>query len=249
MTFDLFDPQPLGLRESIGAQAFVLRRFALPCGDELLPAIATLTDTAPFRNMVTPGGFTMSVAMTNCGRYGWATDRRGYRYTERDPDTGKLWPTMPASFIALAQDAAQAAGFVAFHPDACLVNRYLPGSRKRLHQDNDERDLDAPIVSVSLGAPAVFLFGGHERTDKAVRIPLQHGDVVVWGGPTPVSRGTAAQGSEASVARGAAHQLHLSQGRRALRCNRDAVGPACAKSASIPRHASFETLAALPIVP
>jgi len=182
MTFDLFPPRLPDAREPIGAQAFVLRGFALPWVDELQPAIAALIDVAPFRSMVPRGGFTMSVAMTNCGHFGWTTDRRGYRYTEHDPDTGSPWPTMPAPFVALAQEAAHAAGFVAFQPDACLVNRYLPGSRMSLHQDRNERDLEAPIVSVSLGAPAVFLFGGHARTDKAVRIPLVHGDVVVWGG-------------------------------------------------------------------
>lgn len=169
-------------RESIGAQAFVLRRFALPYVDELLPAIDRLAQEAPFRHMVTPGGFTMSVALTNCGALGWTTDRRGYRYTTIDPDGGRPWPPMPAIFGRLAREAAAAAGFADFEPDACLVNRYVPGARLSLHQDRNEHDYDAPIVSVSLGMPAVFLFGGHERTDKTVKIPLEHGDVVVWGG-------------------------------------------------------------------
>jgi len=133
--------------------------------------------------MVTPGGFTMSVALTNCGALGWTTDRRGYRYTRTDPDTGRPWPAMPAAFAELACDAAAAAGFPHFEPDACLINRYLPGARMSLHQDKNERDYDAPIVSVSLGMPAIFLFGGLRRADKAARLELHHGDVAVWGGP------------------------------------------------------------------
>ena len=133
--------------------------------------------------MVTPGGFTMSMASTNCGAYGWITDRRGYRYAERDPVTGRPWPKMPAVFARMASLAAAAAGFSEFAPDACLLNRYIPGSRLSLHQDKDERDLSAPIVTVSLGMPATFLFGGGERQAKTARIPLAHGDVVVFGGP------------------------------------------------------------------
>jgi alkylated DNA repair protein (DNA oxidative demethylase) len=132
--------------------------------------------------MHTRGGFTMSVAMTSCGDVGWTSDRRGYRYAARDPDSGRPWPTMPPAFACLATDAAAAAGFNGFAPDTCLLNRYAPGARMALHQDRDERDFDAPIVSVSLGLPATFLFGGHARADHAVRIPLQHGDVVAWGG-------------------------------------------------------------------
>lgn len=181
LTLDLFARQDLHGREELGSSAFVLRGFAAPYTDELLRAISTLERQAAFRNMRTPGGFTMSVAMTNCGRLGWTTDRHGYRYSELDPDTGQAWPPMPATFAHLAREAAAAADFADFEPDACLVNRYLPGSRLSLHQDRNERDLAAPIVSVSLGMPAVFLFGGHERADKAARIPLLHGDVVVWG--------------------------------------------------------------------
>jgi alkylated DNA repair protein (DNA oxidative demethylase) len=182
MALDLFADEPLRQREAIGARAFVLRGFALAYADELLPAIAALEQQAPFRTMVTPGGFTMSVALTNCGALGWTSDRRGYRYTGIDPDTGQSWPAMPEAFGRLAREAAAAAGFCAFDPDACLVNRYLPGTRLSLHQDKNERDFAAPIVSVSLGMPAVFLFGGHERTDKTAKIPLFHGDVAVWGG-------------------------------------------------------------------
>ncbi|HWS74608.1 MAG TPA: DNA oxidative demethylase AlkB [Quisquiliibacterium sp.] len=183
MTADLFDsPAPAGGREPLGAQALVLRGFALPAVPELLPALAEVERAAPFRHMITPGGFTMSVALTNCGRLGWTSDRRGYRYATEDPQTGQPWPPMPEAFLELARAAARAAGFEGFEPDACLVNRYLPGARLSLHQDRNERDFTAPIVSVSLGLPAVFLFGGESRSDRAARVPLFHGDVAVWGG-------------------------------------------------------------------
>ena len=125
----------------------------------------------------------MSVGMTSCGAKGWVSDRAGYRYTGVDPDAGRAWPAMPPSFRALAARAAAAGGFEAFEPDACLVNRYEPGARLTMHQDRNERDYDAPIVSVSLGLPAVFLFGGDTRGERPRRVPLRHGDVVVWGGP------------------------------------------------------------------
>lgn len=166
----------------LGPQAMVLRGFALPVMGELLPALAAIEAAAAFRHMETPGGYTMSVALTNCGTLGWCSDKRGYRYTRSDPLTGKPWPEMPAAFVRLAQDAAMAAGFPSYLPDACLVNRYLPGSRLSLHQDRNERDFDAPIVSVSLGMSATFLFGWMSRSDRAARVPLHHGDVVVWGG-------------------------------------------------------------------
>lgn len=182
MEADLFESALAGTREALGAQACVLRGFALPYVEELLPALETVRNMAPFRHMVTPGGFTMSVALTSCGELGWTTDRRGYRYTGHDPQSGDPWPPMPEVFLRLARDAASAAGFDDFRPDACLVNRYLPGARLSLHQDKDEKDLGAPIVSVSLGIPAVFLFGGNARSDKTRRVPLFHGDVAVWGG-------------------------------------------------------------------
>ncbi|MDY7578978.1 DNA oxidative demethylase AlkB [Herbaspirillum sp. RTI4] len=182
MSFDLFASEIVDERISIGPGAYVLRGFALPYVTQLLPAIEAVEQQAPCRHMVTPGGFTMSVALTNCGRLGWTTDRRGYRYTETDPASGLPWPDMPPSFRSLAKEAATAAGFDHFEPDACLLNRYVPGAKMSLHQDKDEQDFSAPIVSVSLGMPAVFLFGGHARADKSQRIPLQHGDVVVWGG-------------------------------------------------------------------
>jgi alkylated DNA repair protein (DNA oxidative demethylase) len=152
---------------------------------ELAPgAVEEVAAAAPFRRMATPGGRRMSVAMTNCGSRGWVTDARGYRYQPDDPDNGHPWPPMPASFVHFAARAATAAGYPDFTPDACLVNRYEPGARMTLHQDVNEQDFAQPIVSVSLGLPATFLFGGPERGDKTQRVPLQHGDVVVWGGPS-----------------------------------------------------------------
>lgn len=182
MTPDLFADSRVGMREALGPQAWVLRGFALPFVAQLLPAIDALTQRAPFRHMLTPGGLKMSVALTNCGQLGWTSDRHGYRYSRIDPDSGLPWPAMPPVFAQLATQAAQEAGFADFQPDACLVNRYAPGARLSLHQDKDERDFTAPIVSVSLGMTATFLFGGHKRGDKAARTPLYHGDVVVWGG-------------------------------------------------------------------
>jgi alkylated DNA repair protein (DNA oxidative demethylase) len=163
--------------------AGVLRGFALPFERPLADGVRTVTSAAPFRHMTTPGGYAMSVAMTNCGAYGWVSDPTGYRYSPTDPDSGTVWPAMPAAFEELARDAAAALGFADFAPDACLVNRYGTGARLTLHQDKDEQDFGAPIVSVSLGVPAVFLFGGSKRKDRPQRVPLEHGDVVVWGGP------------------------------------------------------------------
>lgn len=163
--------------------ACVLRGFAEDCAPALLEAIADVTGAAPWRHMITPGGFRMSVAMSNCGSCGWVSDDTGYRYDERDPHSGRAWPCMPEVFRRLGQEAAAAAGFAAFEADACLINRYAPRTRLSLHQDKNERDFTQPIVSVSLGVPAVFLFGGLRRNDRAERIPLRHGDVVVWGGP------------------------------------------------------------------
>jgi alkylated DNA repair protein (DNA oxidative demethylase) len=163
--------------------AVLLRGFAKPFEADLIAALHDIAGQAPFRHMMTPGGHQMSVAMTNCGSFGWVTDRTGYRYDASDPEAGKPWPAMPASFRGLAAQASDRAGFGAFSPDACLINRYQPGARMSLHQDRDENDLRAPIVSVSLGLPAIFLFGGLKRSDKPRRFRLQHGDVVVWGGP------------------------------------------------------------------
>ena len=163
--------------------AVLLRGFAEAEASDLVAAVNRIAAVAPFRHMVTPGGFTMSVAMTNCGRAGWVTDRGGYRYDAVDPDTGQRWPEMPALFQDLAARAAAAAGFDGFAPDSCLINRYVPGARLTLHQDRNERDFAAPIVSVSLGLPATFLFGGAKRSDRPKRLRLLSGDVAVWGGP------------------------------------------------------------------
>jgi DNA oxidative demethylase len=185
MTLDLFPDEPAVEQrdEPLAPGALVLRGFVRDRGAALLEALGAVTARAPFRFLVTPGGYQMSVAMTNCGRAGWISDRTGYRYGPVDPLTREPWPTMPAVFAAVAAESAARAGFASFAPDACLINQYEPGSRLSLHQDKDERDYGAPIVSVSLGLPAVFLFGGALRTDKTQRVPLAHGDVVVWGGP------------------------------------------------------------------
>ena len=164
----------------VSLEAVLLPAFA---PDEILEAVEAIAAAAPFRHMVTPGGFRMSVAMTNCGPLGWVSDRKGYRYSPVDPETGRPWPAMPEAFLRLASEAAAAANFPAFVPDACLINRYVPGAKMSLHQDKDEEDFSQPIVSVSLGLPAVFLFGGPSRKDAVQRIALEHGDVVVWGGP------------------------------------------------------------------
>jgi alkylated DNA repair protein (DNA oxidative demethylase) len=169
--------------EAIGKGAVLLRGFASSVVGDLMADWRDVVAQAPFRQMVTPGGHQMSVAMTNCGNLGWVTDRTGYRYDVNDPETGKPWPAMPDSFRALAARASLAAGFDGFSPDACLINRYQPGARMSLHQDKDEGDLSAPIVSVSLGLPATFLFGGMKRSDKPRRFRLEHGDIAVWGGP------------------------------------------------------------------
>jgi alkylated DNA repair protein (DNA oxidative demethylase) len=184
-TGDLFaaPPQTGTTAEPLAEGATILRRFAEPAAADLVATISQITAISPFRNMVTPGGYTMSVAMTNCGRLGWVTDRSGYRYDTIDPVTQRPWPALPASFRDLAGRAAAEAGFGPFEPDACLVNRYDPGTRLSMHQDRNERDFGAPIVSVSLGLPAVFLFGGARRQDRARRVRLESGDVVVWGGP------------------------------------------------------------------
>lgn len=186
MTADLFDSvaeaQPT--REEIADGAALLRGFAKPIEGELIAAVRAITEQSPFRRMTTPGGYQMSVAMTNCGERGWVTDHTGYRYDPIDPRSGAPWPAMPSVFRDLARRAAAQGGFTGFAPDACLVNRYEPGTRLSLHQDKDELEFSAPIVSVSLGLPATFLFGGMARGDKPRRYRLVHGDVVVWGGPS-----------------------------------------------------------------
>ncbi|MES2610509.1 DNA oxidative demethylase AlkB [Acidovorax sp.] len=191
MTLNLFSDdeealllgQQAGTREPLAPGAVLLRGFALGLAPALLQAVEAITAHAPFRHLETPGGQRMSVAMTNSGPLGWISDRSGYRYGRADPLSGRPWPPLPTVFATLAREAAEAAGFAGFEPDACLINRYAPGTRLSLHQDKDEQSHDHPIVSVSLGIPAVFLFGGDARADKPQRISLAHGDVVVWGGP------------------------------------------------------------------
>src|SRR3954452_21018913 len=184
MGISLFDNEmpPALPKDVLGAGTAVLAGFALDRQDELLVSLKRVVGQSPFRNMVTPGGFRMSVAMSNCGTLGWVTDRTGYRYSAIDPETNRAWPEMPQVFRKLAESAANEAGFPNFVPDACLINRYEPGTRMSLHQDKDERDFTQPIVSVSLGLPATFLFGGATRKERPLRVPLFHGDVVVWGG-------------------------------------------------------------------
>jgi alkylated DNA repair protein (DNA oxidative demethylase) len=178
---DLFEGEARTLVLAPGA--VLLKRFALADAGALLTDVREIDALAPFRHLITPGGLRMSVAMTNCGAVGWVSDRSGYRYDRVDPMTGSPWPPMPVSFQRIASEAASAAGFDDYVPDVCLINRYVPGARLSLHQDRNELDDEAPIVSVSLGLPATFLFGGFKRSDRCMRLALEHGDVVVWGGP------------------------------------------------------------------
>ena len=181
MIADLFEAERRHIPLAPGA--VLLGGFVRSVEESLVAEIGRIVEQAPFRHMVTPGGHRMSVAMTNCGTAGWVTDRTGYRYTTRDPETDRPWPAMPERFTDLATRAAAEAGFSGFMPDACLINRYAPGARLTLHQDHNEHDFSAPIVSVSLGLPAVFLFGGQQRNEPQRRVHLLHGDIVVWGGP------------------------------------------------------------------
>jgi DNA oxidative demethylase len=185
LTADLFEsvPDVRPSQETMAEGAVLLRGFAKPVESDLIAALHDVVARAPFRHMVTPGGHQMSVAMTNCGSFGWVTDRSGYRYDANDPEAGRLWPAIPPSFRELAERAADHAGFGGFSPDACLINRYQPGARMSLHQDRNEHDFGAPIVSISLGLPATFLFGGLKRSDRPRRFRLEHGDIAVWGGP------------------------------------------------------------------
>jgi alkylated DNA repair protein (DNA oxidative demethylase) len=184
MSGDLFEPDAgIELPQYLAPGAVLLRGFATAESAALAADLRRVLARAPFRHMVTPGGLSMSVAMTNCGSYGWVSERTGYRYDAIDPESGKPWPPMPESFLKLAGEAAAAGGFPGFAPDACLINRYQAGAKLSLHQDKDEHDFGQPIVSVSLGVPATFLFGGAKRAEKTLRVPVRHGDVLVWGGP------------------------------------------------------------------
>lgn len=183
--FDLFadhEPEQHPRAEQIGEQSWLLRGFALPVIDQLLKELDGILVAAPLRHMLTPGGFSMSVGTSSCGALGWITDRSGYRYSSADPLSGLPWPAMPAVFADLAHSAAARAGFADFTADSCLINQYVPGAKMSLHQDKDEKSYAAPIVSLSLGLPAMFLFGGFNRSDKSQRIALLHGDMVIWGG-------------------------------------------------------------------
>lgn len=208
MTGDLFGELETADGPQVLAEgAVVLRGFARILAPACLAAVNEIATVAPFRHMVTPGGFRMSVAMSNCGALGWVSDVNGYRYSRLDPVSGRPWPAMPEVLSRLAREAAAAAGFAGFAPDACLINRYEPGAKLSLHQDIDEGDLNAPIVSVSLGWPAIFLFGGLKRRDQTVRIALTQGDVVVWGGPSrlryhavlPVKAGNDSTGADCRI--------------------------------------------------
>jgi len=182
---DLFaEISPIVETEKLAEGAFLFRRFAAERAASLVQLVSGIAQLSPFRHMVTPGGYRMSVAMTNCGLAGWTTDRQGYRYSKVDPETGRAWQPMPLEFQRLAEKAAERAGFPGFKPDSCLINRYEPGAKLSLHQDRDENSYEFPIVSVSLGLPAKFLFGGFLRTERPRRFRLENGDVVVWGGPS-----------------------------------------------------------------
>jgi len=215
MSGDLFDLDGVeAQRHHLAPGAVLLRGFAGAASVEIAADVQRVIAQAPFRQMVTPGGLSMSVAMTNCGACGWVSDRTGYRYDPIDPDSGKPWPSMPESFLRLAGEAASAAGFEEFAPDACLINRYQTGAKLSLHQDKDERDFGQPIVSVSLGVPATFLFGGLKRSGKTMRVPVRHGDVLVWGGPArpQLSRRIADQGRPSSVRRRPSLQSDVAPG-------------------------------------
>ena len=184
MTLDMFEQEgvDVGQSELYGQDVHLFRGFALPYVDDIIMALGKqIKPQSPLRFMTTPGGYSMSVAMTNCGQRGWTTSRSGYRYTDSDPLTNKPWPAMPVTFMTLAQAAANRAEFANFMPDSCLINEYQAGAKMSLHQDKDEADFSAPIVSVSLGISATFLLGGFKRQEKTLRIALHHGDVIVWG--------------------------------------------------------------------
>jgi DNA oxidative demethylase len=185
VTGDLFSDVPGGDGDVVplAEGAVLLRGIAASEGQALMKSLEEILSAAPFRHMITPGGYRMSVAMTNCGQAGWVSDESGYRYDSIDPQSGRPWPSMPASFLELATRAAAKAGFKGFEPDVCLINCYEPGARLTLHQDKDEQDFSAPIVSVSLGLPATFLFGGLRRKDRPRRFRVENGDIAVWGGP------------------------------------------------------------------
>src|ERR1051326_6291192 len=179
----LFPSDPPCPREQLEDGAVLLRGFASAKAPLLIQEVERIAQLAAFRHLTTPGGYGMSVAMTNCGRVGWVSDRTGYRYDPLDPDTGLYWPAMPEVFLDTARRAAGEAGFPNYDPDACLINRYVAGAKLSLHQDKDETADWPPMFSVSWVFPAVFLWGGKRRKDPVRRLPVENGDIVVWGGP------------------------------------------------------------------
>ena len=184
---DLFDDLPLpteDLHTAIGPGAVLMRGLGRAADAEMLQAVESIIAQAPLQQPHTPGGYTMSIQTTRCGSVGWLSEPGGYRYSTINPRTGQPWPAIPECLMDFAIDAATQAGYPDFVPDSCMINQYLPGNKLGLHQDRDERDLRAPVVSLSLGLPAIFLFGGLQRTGKTQRYRLAHGDVVVWGGPS-----------------------------------------------------------------
>ena len=183
MTLPLFETEATS-PEALDDGAVLLRGWAAAQDAQWIAAVRAVAAQAPFRTMTRPGGAALSVAMTNCGNWGWVSNAQRYSYSSVDPQTGQPWPAMPAFMRAQAVAAAAAAGYPGYAPDACLMNRYLPGAKMPLHRDEDEMDWEAPIVSVSLGLPCTFLWGGRTRQDPVRRVPLVHGDVLVWGGAT-----------------------------------------------------------------
>jgi DNA oxidative demethylase len=184
---DLFDDLPLlaeDLHTVLAPGAVLMRAFGRADDVDILQAVESVIAQAPLRHLQTPGGYTMSIQTTRCGSMGWVSEPGGYRYAPSNPSTRAPWPAMPQCLLDFAVRAATEAGYPDFVPDSCMINQYLPGNKLGLHQDRDERDLRAPVVSLSLGLPAIFLFGGLQRTGKTQRYRLAHGDVVVWGGPS-----------------------------------------------------------------
>jgi DNA oxidative demethylase len=184
---DLFDDLPLpteDLQTALAPGALLMRGFGRAGDVDILQAVESVIAQAPLRHLQTPGGYTMSIQTTRCGSMGWVSEPGGYRYAASNPGTQQPWPTMPPCLLDFAVRAATEAGYPDFVPDSCMINQYLPGTKLGLHQDRDERDLRAPVVSLSLGLPAIFLFGGLQRAGKTQRYRLAHGDVVVWGGPS-----------------------------------------------------------------
>lgn len=168
--------------------AMVLRRFATPVVVALMEGVEAVVAQSPLRRLIVPNGRPMRIEMTNCGLVGWVNIDGRYRYSRVDPLTGRSWPGMPATFRRIAGAAASAAGYPDFQPAVCIINRYAVGADLQMHQDRDDTQDRQPVVSVSLGLPAIFHFGGQGRGEKPLTIPLDDGDVVVWGGASRMHR-------------------------------------------------------------